>query len=280
MKTQHLINSKVSVPQKLERASGNANIRFKILDGQTRLDYLYQSGCCKIRFPKVHKTPLEAVFLNTAGGLTGGDEIHFSANFKPDTEAVISTQACERIYKSSQGNTVITNTLRLGPGSRACWLPQETILFDGGRLDRTLDVEISGDATFLGVESVIFGRTEMREEVHSGFLYDRWRIRRDGKPLFADNTFIEGAINSKLSNPALLDGGRCISTVILIADTIDELLVPSRDFLSPYAAGISVVNGVLVGRIVATTGLNLREVLLPLLNIVRGGVPLPRVWCI
>ena len=63
----------------LQRAVGAAAITVKA-DGGTRLERLFQDGCGKIRLPRDHAArSLEAVMINTAGGLTGGDRLAWSA---------------------------------------------------------------------------------------------------------------------------------------------------------------------------------------------------------
>ena len=44
--------------------------------GRTRVERLYQEGAAKIRMPRTSSAdPLEAMLINTAGGLTGGDRL-------------------------------------------------------------------------------------------------------------------------------------------------------------------------------------------------------------
>ena len=85
---------------------------------------------------------------------------------------------------------------------RPAWLPQPTILFDGARLDRRTEVDLAGDARFLAVETLIFGRAAMGEDVHRGLCRDAWRVRRDGALVFADSLRLDGAIAATLDRPA------------------------------------------------------------------------------
>ena len=62
----------------LQRTKGTAACGFKKRRDKTVLDRLHQSGSFKIRLPRLDpgQAP-EAVLLNTAGGLTGGDKLSF-----------------------------------------------------------------------------------------------------------------------------------------------------------------------------------------------------------
>ena len=63
-------------PDELQRARGRSRLSVAHKDGATRLRELYQDGCAKLRCPKTYDADsFEAVLLNTAGGLTGGDRI-------------------------------------------------------------------------------------------------------------------------------------------------------------------------------------------------------------
>ena len=140
-----------------------------------------------MRFPRpAVGAPPEAVLLNTAGGLTGGDRMNLDVTLGARAEATLTTAAAEKIYRARDGDATIGVKLALGAGARLAWLPQATILFDGSRLDRRTDVQLAGDARFLGVEFLIFGRQAMGEDVHLGACRDAWRIRRDGALVFAD----------------------------------------------------------------------------------------------
>ena len=84
----------------LQRARGGATVRVKQVDGRTRLKTFYQEGCAKIRLPNTHDASLQAVLINTAGGLCGGDDITGARMPAPATALVLTTQACERVYRS------------------------------------------------------------------------------------------------------------------------------------------------------------------------------------
>jgi urease accessory protein len=260
-----------------QRAWGRSRIVFRQRNGRTSLARLYQEGAAKIRLPRTFDEAAEAVLINTAGGMTGGDRFSVEAVLLPGARAVLTTQACERIYRSVSGNAEAETHLEMGAGARLDWLPQETIMFDGGQLSRRLEADLTGDAQFLAVESVIFGRQAMGETVRHGCFRERWRIRRGGKLIFGDDLRFEGAIAELTARPAVLRGRRAIATVFLAAPECERLLDRVRVGLGAYG-GASAWDGKLLVRLAAPDGYALRRILLPVLSVLTGKRPLPQVW--
>lgn len=264
--------------RRFERTEGAARIAFKHDSGATRLDRLHQSGAAKVRFPhRPAENPPEAVLINTAGGLTGGDRMAVSIDLAAACRAVATSQACEKIYRSSEGPAEIHTALTLGAGARLDWLPQETILFDGARLSRRLEADLAAGAELLAIEALIFGRTAHGEMVRSGFFADRWRIRRDGRLVFADDLSFDWTDADLLRRSATLDSAAAMATVLFVSAEPERRLDAARAIVGE-AGGVSAWNGKLVARIVAPSGLALRRTLIPLLAALRDGASLPKLW--
>lgn len=267
-----------ALPSVLQRTQGAARISFKHRDGQTRLDTLFQSGAAKIRLPNVAAgQPPQAVLINSAGGLTGGDRMSVAVDMAAQTWASVTTQACEKIYRSSSGEAEVAVTMSLAPGARLHWLPQETILFDGGRLSRRMDVRLAPGATLLVLEATIFGRAAHGETMRSGLFRDSWRVWRDERLVFADSPRFDWADAALLSRPAVLAGGGAMATILLIAAEPERQLQPLRRIFGE-AGGVSAWNGKLLARITTEGGAALRRILLPALHELLDGAALPRVW--
>jgi len=267
-----------AVPVRMQRAEGAARLVFHRRHGATRLKTLYQEGCVKIRLPRpLPGFPPEAILINTAGGLAGGDRIATEVEAAGATSATITTQACERVYRSTGEAALVTNRLAVGAGGCLAWLPQETILFDGGRLSRRLEVDLEGDAELVTMEAVLFGRAAMGETVTHGALHNRWRIRRDGRLVFAEDFCVSGDIAARLARPAALSGCAAMATVLYAAPEPERLLEAVRASIGA-SGGASAWDGKLLVRLVAASGLLLRQRLEPLLSLLLSGRPLPKVW--
>jgi len=252
---------------------------------------MYQEGSAKVRIPRdAEGGGLEAVLINTSGGLTGGDRLHWEIGAGDGATLTLTTQACEKVYRSSQGDAQVSATLELGAGARVNWLPQETILFDGGRLERRLDVDLANGATLLALEAVILGRRARGETVREGLFRDRWRIRRDGVLIHAEESRFEGRFDAYLGKAASLDGNSAFASILLAGDGARDLLDGARKCIARHdvAGGASGWNvgesGKLLARVAARDGYELRKALVPLLHLLnrsaQGGSGLPRIWSI
>ncbi|MEM8791470.1 MAG: urease accessory protein UreD [Pseudomonadota bacterium] len=260
------------------RAEGLGRISTRLQDGQSRLEGLRQQGSAKILLPNTPGIGIEAVCLNTAGGITGGDRFAWTAEAGRASTLSLTTQTAERAYRAQPGQTGrIETTLTLAPGARIDWLPQETILFDGSSLSRRLEVDMAEDAHLLAVESVVLGRTAMGERLTDIRFSDQWRIRRAGRLIYADALRLDGPAAEITRAPALLDGHTAFASAVLIAPEAEALLTPLLENL-PATAGASLIrDGVLALRMVAPDSHSLRRHLIPALTLLRGA-PLPKVW--
>ncbi len=219
------------------------------------------------------------VTLNSAGGVAQGDRLDIGIVAAAATRLTVASQAAERFYRSPGGGPATVRTsLAVAPGAAMEWLPQETILFDGCALDRHLEVELAPRSWFLGVETLVFGRALMGESVQSAMLRDRIRVHRDGALLLHDAIRLDGRVQAVLDRPAVAGGGRAVATLIHAAPDGPERLERLRAALSPWHAGASVMDGLLVARVVAQDGACARAAVVAGLAVLRDGRPLPRVW--
>ncbi len=259
----------------LQRARGRAAVAWRRADGQIRLDRLFQSGSAKILLPKTHAPVPEAVWVNTAGGITGGDRFRLEVSLGPGAAGVVTSQAAERVYRARGGAGRSDIDLTLSAGARLDWLPQETILFEGGRLERRLGADLEDGAALMLLETVVLGRRAMGETLEDAGLLDHWRIRRNGRLVFAEALRLIPPL-SALGGPAALGDTRAFATFAMIAPDAEDRLDRARAALPPGAAA-SAWNGALVCRFLAADATPLRAGLIRFLTAFRDGA-LPRVW--
>ncbi|GLS17616.1 urease accessory protein UreD [Labrys miyagiensis] len=263
----------------LERARGSVSLGVARRGERHVVAELAQSGCGRLLFPAIAAgRPLEAVVVNTSGGLTGGDRFDAALSLAPGARALATTQACEKIYRSDGSDALVETRLSLAEGASLAWLPQETILFDRARLRRRLTVEMTEDARLLAMEAVLLGRKASGESLTQGLFRDSWRVRRAGKLVFAEETAFDGDLAARLSAAATLKGAAAYATVLLVVPDAASHLQAARDVLTKEAAegGISTFERLCVARVIAEDGAALRRVLIPLLGALGG--ELPRVW--
>ena len=268
----------VSTHRDAPRARGAVHVSTKARGPRTVLDDFRQAGSLKLLFPKRPQPDLQAVLVNTAGGVTGGDVFNLSASVAPDTQLTLTTQAAERAYAAQPDQTGRIDTkITVGDGAQLTWVPQEMILFNHARLQRRLTVDLAQTARTLITETVVFGRQAMAETVTGGVLDDRITVLRDGRPLFVDAVRLSGDMAQTLTRPFVGAGARAVTTLIYVAPDAEAHLDPLRDRLGPTGGASLLHDDVLVVRLMSADSFAARAVLVPLLTDLSG-TPLPRTW--
>jgi urease accessory protein len=259
------------------RATGRIALTVAARDGGAHRTWVHEDGSLRVRFPNVTGGALEAVIVNTGGGMTGGDRFAIDLAVGAGARLVAGTTAAEKIYRSTGADTEMDVSLTVGAGASLAWLPQECILFDRARLSRRIDIDLAGDASLVMAEAVMFGRAAMGETMREGLWNDRWRLRRGGNLVFAENARLDGAIAATLAHPAVAAGGIALATVLVApGDEATCAAVRALDGRFTGEVGISAWNGIAVARIVARDGAALRHDLVAVLASL--GVSIPRLW--
>ncbi|MBX3518915.1 MAG: urease accessory protein UreD [Xanthobacteraceae bacterium] len=260
------------------RASGVLKLVVAHTDSGSAAEDIAESGPLRVRFPRIRDERLEAILINTAGGIVGGDKLAFHVETREDASLSITSQAAEKIYRSNGLTSRISVSLKAETGSELFWLPQETILFDRARVEREIEADVSSQGSLSICEAVVFGRDAMGEKVERGLLRDRWKVRRDGKLIFADALTLEGDIKTTLGRRAAMNGKIAMATMICVSRDAAAKLDAVRDALvgESIEAGASAFEGMLVARILAEDSISLRAAVLSALE--AAGTPPPRAY--
>jgi urease accessory protein len=264
-----------------QRVDARGRLSVRRLDGRTRVSRLYQEGAAKIRMPRSTGDPLEAVLINTAGGLTGGDRLEWSIDVGIGASAVVTTQACEKVYRAAEGQAQVSCALSVGPRGRLAWLPQETIVFHRAAFSRNLTVDLADSSEALIVEATVFGRLAMGEIVRRALFRDRWRVCRNGKLVHAEEFFVGPELAATLSLSAVTGGAVAVATVLLVADDAEDRLDTARELIGEggaVSAWTVAQSGKLLARLYAGDGYSLRKRLVPLIGLLNGQAGLPKLW--
>ena len=266
-------------------AAGHVASKRRLPHGSALAD-LDQQGSARIRFPNSAHGPLQAVLINTAGGLTGDDDIRWSGRAGEHSRLVLSTAACEKLYRTHGPAARQRTHLSVENGARLDWLPQETIVFNGSSLARSLEVDVASDATALIVESLVLGRQAMQESVDRLQLHDRWRIRRNGRLLHAEDLRLDMNGTQNAQRPSILHHHGALSTLVLISPEPSESLQLKaqsiRQLLQDRPPGLqaaaTVMNHRLVIRVLALDSQSLRRFLIPCIEHLSDRMSIPQVW--
>jgi urease accessory protein len=240
---------------------------------------LRQQGCLKARFPRTHQDAMEAVLINTSGGVTDGDQLDVTLHVAEDSELTLSTPSAEKIYRAlpnTQAARMVTHAT-VEAGARLDYLPQETLLFEGCALDRTLQIDLHPNGCFLGVDALILGRIFSGETLTTARLRDTLQIRRGHRLVLHDGVRLQGNVSTKLRAAAAAGEARAIATIVFVAPQAETSIEAVRDALHGAEAGASAWDGMLLARLVAEDGQALRRLVVAVLGRLREK-PLPRLW--
>jgi urease accessory protein len=260
------------------RARGSVTFDVRAQDGVTRRGKVHESGSLRVRFPSPEGAGLSGVFVNTAGGVAGGDRFDVDIAAGAGTRLTLTTAAAEKVYRAAGMAAQLNIALKVATGAHLAWLPQETILFDRARIARRIDIDLEVGASLLLCEIVVFGRAAMGEAMREGEFVDRWRVRRGGRLILAETVRLDGDIGEKLARSAIARGAVAIATALIVPG--DEALVGNIREISASLGtevGISAWNGFAMARFCAQDAARLRTDVMAVLTRASGEA-LPRLW--
>lgn len=265
-----------AAPHSHQRVFGRALAR---LEGG-RLRDLHQSGSAKVLIPRVFDRAPEVVFLNTAGGITGGDRLEYTLAVEGGA-CVGTTQTAERAYRSQGPVGRVDTTLTVGPGAQLHWVPQELILFEGAALERALSVDMAEDAELVMLETLVLGRAAMGEVLSDVRLRDRRQVTRGGRLAMVEAISL-GPDDLACDSPAGLNGAVAVASLTLMARDAEDRLGPLRQILDAVLpedvrVAASAWDGRLTARFTAPKAYPLRRAVARAVEQVTRGA-LPRVW--
>lgn len=286
-----------TIPVEL-RAHGRLFLEARSLGGRTIRCATEEFGPSRVRFPLSGRrgSALEAVLINTGGGIAGGDSAHFRAHCAQSAHLVVTTQAAEKVYRSDGATSFLGVDLKVDEGATLEWMPQATILFDGARVERSITAEVAKDARLLLIEPLVLGRTARGESLCSGKLFDSWRIRRDGRLIYADGLRLDGDVGATLARRAAANKWPALATILLVAPDAESRLEAVRSALGiasetadeapvsvPQGApmgiemGASAWDGMLSVRLLAQDGAKIDVAIRKMMQALGVAAP-PRIW--
>lgn len=267
---------------RLQRSDGAADVAFARYGAATRVSRLYQRAPCRVEFPHAASgEPMLAMLLNTAGGLAGGDRIAMTMTAEAASSGTVTTAAAEKIYRSLGPVCDVGIELHIGDGAWLEWLPQETILFAGAHLNRTITARIAATGRLLAAEMLVFGRLARGERWTGGALRERWRVERADALAWYDAMRLD---SDAIDRPAGFAGAEAFATALYAGADAEGYLPLARDVTTAedYRAGATLVNGILLARFIGNA-VAVRAGLAHYVGVLRhaaAGLPArpPRAW--
>ena len=270
----------------LQRADGCARIVLSGSERGTRIDDIFERSPIRIMFPRsAHRAVEEAVLINVAGGIAGGDRLESCVTALPYASIAMTSQAAEKVYRALHDPASVSTKLTVRESAKLAWLPQETIVFNSARLHRTTEIDLTSGAEILALEWLVLGRAARGETVTSGNIIDRWHVKKDGRLIWADTFRVNDEIFPHLNRKALLSGCNSIATLVYFGPDLEKRLGLLRDILPSLSCncGVTLVGGLIVGRFAAKDSSYLRFALRSLLEqfgpeVGSGPFGVPKMW--
>lgn len=279
-------SSKQTVDRDLQRADGCCRIVLSGSISGTRIEDVFERSPIRVMFPRNgHSVMEEAVIINTAGGIAGGDRLDCSVAALPGASIAVTTQAAEKVYRALSAPAHVTTRLKACESTRVAWLPQETIIFNCARLHRTTEIELFSGSELLALEWLVLGRAAHGEIVAGGSITDSWRVKKDGRLIWADTFRITNETFALPNRKALLADCKAIATLIYFGCDLGKRLESLREILLPLECdcGVTLVGGLAVARFAAKQAADLKVALRSVLSQLEtelgpGPFRVPKMW--
>jgi urease accessory protein len=270
----------------LQRADGCGLIVLRGSENGTRIEDVFERSPIRVMFPRNGSCAMEeAVLINTAGGIAGGDRLECSVAALPGASIAVTSQAAEKVYRALNEPAHVTTRLQARESTRLAWLPQETIIFNWARLHRTTEIELFPGAELLALEWLVLGRAAHGEIVVGGSITDSWRVKKDGRLIWADSFRITDEIFPHLKTKALLSNCNAIATLIYFGPYVDKRLDLLREIIPSLGCNCAatLVSGLIVVRFAAKECSDLKLALRSFLEqfgpeLGSGPFRVPKMW--
>ncbi|WP_157956184.1 urease accessory protein UreD [Acuticoccus yangtzensis] len=264
-----------AAPIAYQRSTGEAAVTLADSGGRPVTTRLSQSGSAKLRFPRV-AAGVEALILNTSGGLASGDRFHTEMAAEAHS-LTVATLACERVYRCEGPPAVVGQTIRVAGGATLRHLPQPTILFEGARLTRHTQIHLAPGAALTLCEGLVLGRAAMGETVTRADIRDTIALTIHGRLAFLDTFGLTTETLARSGGPAALGGARATGLVLHVGGEGDADTARAALDGAPVVWGASTMGPVTVVRVLAPGHTSLQDALGRAAEALSGA-PLPRAW--
>ena len=262
--------------KKLEKSNGKLDIKIK----NNKLLKLLQQGSLKALLPNFHENLQQLMLINTAGGITSGDDFYSKIDLD-NSNICVSTQAAEKIYSGFGDPAKVNININISNKGNLFWLPKELILFNNCNLKRKFNINLSKDSNLFLCESIVFGRTSMNEKLKSGFFSDLWKIYYDKKLIHTEALNTSSFNGELLKSQSILNSNCAIATIILvgkkffgIGDELSKIMTKDNYTTTEY----STWDKKLIIRCISKDSYNLKFAINKILSYFFENSQIPRIW--
>jgi urease accessory protein len=281
----------VLIPESVQGESwqGEMELGFSREDQFTRLTHV--KTIAPYRVQRSFQNPdgsCQVIMLHTAGGMVSGDRLIANIHLDPGTNALLTTAAAGKIYRSTGLQTQQTVHITVGADARLEWLPQETIVFDGAWFKQALRIDLEPGATALMWDVTRLGRTAHGEKFISGEWRSHSEVFRAGLPLWIDRQWLP-ASELLWESPHGLAGHCIVGTLAWVGQSVSmEMVQQIRELLREqgleHTLGVTRLTEGLVCRYRGRSNHAVRQGFLAIWKYIRSisnenqAWEIPRIW--
>ncbi|MBD9355503.1 urease accessory protein UreD [Methylomonas albis] len=218
--------------------------------------------------------------LHPPGGVVAGDRLTINASAEAAAQALITTPAAGKFYRSGGGEAQQAVNLKVAEHASLEWLPQETIVYQGARLDSSMTIDLAEHGRFIGWEILALGRPAAGEGFDNGSANLNWRISRAGRLLYLERLRLDAAAFQARWG---LFGHSACGTLFAYPATALHLAAVQALIGEEPNRGVTLIEGLLICRALDRRADLLKGFFERVWGLVRGEVVgkevcLPRIW--
>jgi urease accessory protein len=225
-----------------------------------------------------------AIIVHPPAGIAGGDELAIDIRACDGAHVLLTTPGAGKWYRTPGPWARQSVVIEARNEAIVEWLPQETIVFDGALADLSVDVNLLGDACYIGWEILCLGRKGSGEGFERGQCRFSNALRRDGRLAWRERGRI-GPDTIVAKSRAGLGGCSVAGTMIAAATRIEDALLAACREASPRTGegAVTRLPGALVARYLGDSGEAAREYFSALWSRIRPAFSgreaiAPRIW--
>jgi urease accessory protein len=226
--------------------------------------------------------------LHPPGGVVGGDRLQTRVKLGARAQALLTTPAAQKLYRSAGATAEIVNQLELDADAALEWLPSETLAFSAALASITTRVVLARGAAFLGWDVACYGMPARNEPFERGRVVTRFEIFREQAPLLVESFDLQQG-EGLLSSAFGLRGFPVVATLFGVpasGSVPSALLEQVREAVGEGATDLRSVSSLQELLVVRVLAPNVEAARAPLLRawqllrpalLARPPVP-PRIW--
>ena len=217
--------------------------------------------------------------LHPPGGVVGGDHLQIAIHADQQAQALITTPGAAKFYRSTQP---ALQSVTMQVDDHACleWLPQETIIYEGARVESRIHLDLADQARFIGWDITALGRPAAGEQFESGQALISWHVTRNNTVVFIEKMNLDA--NAFTANWGLNASSSCGSLFACPASR-DHLHVVRELIGSAPQRGVTLIGDLLVCRASDAQSRSVRQFFEQVRGILRKDILRsddykPRIW--